>query len=82
MLGRVRAAMCFTPSPEAAGAWWSEALGAELHREVEGDSVYTWVDVDGMEFGFHMLDEQRNPQDGSPCQVMDLFGVVIGLDGP
>ncbi|MCX4637146.1 VOC family protein [Streptomyces sp. RPA4-5] len=110
--------MYFTPSPDEVGRWWSDALGAELHREEAGESVYTWLDVDGVEFGFHMADEKRNPHGGSTvtywsvddvdavrqrlldagcthhrgplqvvpgrkiCQVIDPFGIVIGLDGP
>ncbi|MFJ8676262.1 VOC family protein [Streptomyces sp. NPDC093589] len=111
--------MCFTPSPDASGRWWSEVLGVDLHREVEGDSVYTWLEHDGnMECGFHMADEKKNPPGGSPVpyfsvvdidavrqklldagcmhhrgplqvapgrkirQVVDPFGLVVGLDGP
>ena len=94
-------------------------LGVALHREVDGDSVYAWLELDGgVEFGFHMADEKKNPPGGSPvpywavedvdtvsqrlldagcthhrgplqvdpgrkiCQVVDPFGVVIGLEGP
>ncbi|MGW0731876.1 VOC family protein [Streptomyces sp. NPDC002851] len=93
-------------------------LSTELHIEQEGDSEYAWLDVAGVEFGFHMLDEKNTPRGGSPipywsvdnvdavrqrlldagcthhrgplqvepgrkiCQVVDPFGVVIGLDGP
>ncbi|MFF4082580.1 VOC family protein [Streptomyces sp. NPDC001777] len=111
--------MIFAESPTASGRWWAEVLGADLHLEVEGESEYAWIDLDGVEFGFHMADDNRNPRGGgSPvpywaiddvdavrqrlldagctrhrgplqvdpqkkiCQLVDPFGVVIGLDGP
>lgn len=76
MFQRVRTVMCFTPSPDTAGQWWSEVLGVELHREVEGESVYTWLDVDGVEFGFHMADEQRNPLGGSTVPYWSVADVA------
>ncbi|WP_260697009.1 VOC family protein [Streptomyces sp. 130] len=60
--------MVFTVDPDAAAGWWGSVLDAEVHRDVNeanGD-VYAWLDVAGVEFGFHPLDEERNRRGGSP----------------
>ncbi|MCX4637145.1 glyoxalase [Streptomyces platensis] len=52
--------------PEKSARWWSHVLDTPVHRDVAGTNVYTWLDVAGIELGFHMLDEQRNKRGGSP----------------
>ncbi|MGW2471665.1 VOC family protein [Streptomyces sp. NPDC001665] len=74
--------MIFTADPAAVASWWGGVLGADVHRnvnEVSGD-VFAWLDVGGVEFGFHPLDEGRNPRGGSPVPywAVDSVDVVRG----
>lgn len=46
--------------------WWADVLDRPVHVEVEGDSVYAWLDLDGVEYGFHHAEDERNPRGGSP----------------
>lgn len=62
LLGGVRAVMAFVDEPELAARWWSELLG--LEHEVEDG--FAWVDVEGVELGFHPADDERNPRGASP----------------
>jgi predicted enzyme related to lactoylglutathione lyase len=60
--------MIFAPSPEEAARWWGGVLGSEVHLDTDTTSgaVYAWLDVAGIEFGFHPLDEKRNKRGASP----------------
>ncbi|MFD0166327.1 VOC family protein [Streptomyces decoyicus] len=66
MFTGIRTVMIFSEDPEKSARWWSHVLDTPVHRDVAGTNVYTWLDVAGIELGFHMLDEQRNKRGGSP----------------
>ncbi|MFJ4503257.1 VOC family protein [Streptomyces sp. NPDC088864] len=68
MFNGIRAVMVFAEDPEASARWWAGVLEAEVHVDVDERSgaVYAWIDVAGVEFGFHPLDEERNKRGGSP----------------
>ncbi|MEO3972479.1 VOC family protein [Streptomyces sp. CAU 1734] len=71
----IRAVMVFAEDPETSARWWAEVLSAELHLDRDGTAVYAWLDAGGVEFGFHPVDETRNPRGGSPVpywSVADL----------
>ncbi|WP_235464258.1 VOC family protein [Streptomyces platensis] len=46
---------------------------------VAGTHVYAWLDVGGVEFGFHMLDEQRNHRGGSPVPYWSVDDIESAL---
>ena len=68
--------MVFADSPEESARWYGALLGLPVHLDVSATgAVYAWVDVAGVELGFHPADEQRNPRGGSPVvywHVMDV----------
>ncbi|MEU1628731.1 VOC family protein [Streptomyces sp. NPDC020096] len=66
MFTAVRTVMVFADDPEKSARWWASVLDAEVHLEVDGGRVYAWLDVGGIELGFHPADETRNPHGGSP----------------
>ncbi|WP_217621369.1 VOC family protein [Streptomyces lunaelactis] len=57
--------MVFVDNPEAAARWWGEVLDAGIQRDVNGTSVYAWIELDGIEFGFHPASPKNNPHGGS-----------------
>ncbi|MET8624616.1 VOC family protein [Kitasatospora sp. NPDC004669] len=65
MFDAVRAVMIFCPSPERAARWWGDLLGLDVHLDVDGESVFAWLNVGAVEFGFHQADESRNPHGAS-----------------
>lgn len=66
MLRGVRTVMTFAVDPERSARWWATNFdNAHVQLDVDGDSVYAWFDVDGIEYGFHPADD-RNPRGGSP----------------
>ena len=64
MFKAVRAVMMFSPDPEQACRWWSKVLDVPVNLDVVGDSVFAWLELDGVEFGFHQADDERNPRGG------------------
>lgn len=80
MFNGIRAVMVFAEDPEASARWWAGVLEAEVHVDVDerGGAVYAWIDVAGVEFGFHPLDEERNKRGGSPVPywAVDEFDTV------
>ncbi|MCQ4045783.1 VOC family protein [Streptantibioticus rubrisoli] len=67
MFQGIRTVMVFADDPEKSARWWADVLEAEeIHLEVENGRVYAWLDVDGVELGFHPADDARNPRGGSP----------------
>ena len=59
--------MVFADDPEASARWWGKTLGAEVHVDRDGTSVFAWIDTSGgVELGFHPADDERNPRGGSP----------------
>jgi predicted enzyme related to lactoylglutathione lyase len=65
VFGAVRAVMIFSPSPAEAARWWGEVLELEVHLDVDGESVFAWLDVGAVELGFHQADESLNPRGAS-----------------
>ncbi|MFE5592925.1 VOC family protein [Streptomyces sp. NPDC056549] len=68
MFNSIRTIMVFAADPDASANFWGEVLNTKVHRDVNetnGD-VYAWLDIGGVEFGFHPLDEKRNQRGGSP----------------
>lgn len=58
--------MIFALDPEKSARWWAGVLDTEVQLDVGGDSVYAWFDLDGVEYGFHPAEDDRNPRGGSP----------------
>ncbi len=58
--------MTFTIDPEKSARWWADILDTPVHLDVDGDSVYAWLTIDGVEYGFHHAEDDRNPRGGSP----------------
>ena len=65
MKGSIRAVMVFAEEPRVAAAWWAQLLGVPVEGVHEKDFFF-WFDADGIEFGFHPADPERNPVGGSP----------------
>jgi len=57
--------MFFAEEPRAVALWWAELLDCPVER-VHIESEFVWFDVGEIEFGFHPLDEAKNPVGGSP----------------
>ncbi|HMH91572.1 MAG TPA: VOC family protein, partial [Streptosporangiaceae bacterium] len=68
--------MTFAQDPEASARWWAQALDARVHLDVNRDSVYAWIEIAGIEYGFHQADDTRNPRGGSPV----VYWTVDDLD--
>ena len=64
--------MVFTPDPVASARWW----GHQLHIQVHLDTLFAWVEVAGVEYGFHPVDDERNPRGGSPVVYWSVHDVV------
>lgn len=56
--------MVFVGDPEATARWWAAVFDAEVQRDIDGQNVYAWLDLDGIELGFHPA-SSRNPVGGS-----------------
>ncbi|MER0476987.1 VOC family protein [Streptomyces sp. Edi2] len=66
MFNGIRSIMIFAEDPEKSARWWAGVLETDVHLDINGNAVYAWLEVAGVEFGFHMLDEKNNPRGGSP----------------
>ena len=59
---RVASVMYFVDEPPTAGAWYAKHLfGGISLRE---DAGFVWLEVGGVEVGFHPKDEAKNPPGG------------------
>ncbi|MFD4760510.1 VOC family protein [Streptomyces sp. NPDC058439] len=56
----IRTVMVFVDDPETAARWWGEIFEAEVKLDINGTSVYAWLDLDGLEFGFHPASPKAN----------------------
>ncbi|MGA5134551.1 VOC family protein [Streptomyces olivoreticuli] len=65
MLRGIRTVMVFVDDPEAAARWWGDIFGSEVKLDINGTAVYAWLDLDGLEFGFHQASPKANPHGGS-----------------
>jgi predicted enzyme related to lactoylglutathione lyase len=65
--------MIFSEDPEKSARWWGQVLNVPVHLDIKGASVFAWLDVAGLELGFHMLDQTNNPRGGS---VVPYFAVA------
>lgn len=77
MFKGIRTIMFFAEDPEKSARWWAGVLETEPKTDVNetnGD-VYAWVDIAGIEFGFHPLDEKRNRRGGSPVPYWSVDDV-------
>lgn len=77
-LGRVSALMVFATDPAQSSQWWSEVTGAPL-REEDG---FHWLDINGIEFGFHPADPAKNPLGASTVAYWttpDLGAAIAGI---
>ncbi|MFG2483353.1 VOC family protein [Streptomyces virginiae] len=77
MFNGVRTIMFFASDPEESAGWWGNVLDAEVKLDINGTSVYAWLDISGVEFGFHPLDEKNNPRGGSPVPYWSVDDVDI-----
>ncbi|GGY69906.1 hypothetical protein GCM10010326_75250 [Streptomyces xanthochromogenes] len=67
MFNAVRTVMTFAEAPEASARWWGELLDTPVKVDVsDNGAVYAWVEIGGVEVGFHPADDERNPRGGSP----------------
>ena len=57
--------MFFAADPGAAATWWARALDLGSD-DIHSNEAFTWLEVDGVEIGFHPADPERNPVGGSP----------------
>ncbi|WP_322769608.1 VOC family protein [Frankia sp. Cr1] len=80
MFGPVTTVMVFADDPEASARWWARVLGREIHLDIDGDSVYAWLTVAGIEFGFHQADDERNPRGGSPVAYWAVDDLDVARD--
>ncbi|HEY9417374.1 MAG TPA: VOC family protein [Pseudonocardia sp.] len=71
MFNGVRSVMVFAADPVASARWWAGQLDVEVHV----DSLFAWIEVCGVELGFHPADDQRNPRGGSPVVYWSVDGV-------
>lgn len=76
MFRGVRCVMVFALDPEKSARWWADVLNTQVQLNVDGDSVYAWFDLDGVEYGFHPAEDDRNPRGGSPV----VYWAVDNLD--
>ena len=65
MMRGIRTVMVFVDDPEAAARWWSAVFETEVKLDIDGPNVYAWLDIDGLEFGFHQASPKNNPHGGS-----------------
>lgn len=79
MFNGIRAIMIFAEDPEKSARWWAGALDTDVHLDVDEKSgaVYAWLDIAGVEFGFHPLDERRNKRGGSPVPYWAVDDVDV-----
>jgi predicted enzyme related to lactoylglutathione lyase len=56
-VGPIGAVMIFSCDPARSANWWSGLIGAPVHA----DGGFHWLDVNGVEFGFHPADPVKNP---------------------
>lgn len=76
MFKAVSTVMIFADDPELSARWWGELLGAPVKLDVSGTgAVYAWVEVSGVELGFHPADDERNPRGGSPVVYWQVDNV-------
>ncbi|SEF54986.1 VOC family protein [Bosea lathyri] len=61
MLRCVRIIMIFVDNPAHAANWWAGFFEAEVHLDVNGSNVYAWLEIDGVELGFHQASAEKNP---------------------
>jgi SAM-dependent methyltransferase len=59
----LRAVMVFVDHPAASAAWYAHYVGGEVRVE---NNDFAWIDVGGVEFGFHRSDGDKNANAGSP----------------
>ncbi|MFD0022239.1 VOC family protein [Streptomyces sp. NPDC058382] len=81
MFHGVRTVMVLAEGPERCARRRAGVLGTEARVDTDKtavQAVYAWLDVAGVEFGFHPLDEERNRRGGSPvpCWAVDDVGRV------
>lgn len=69
MFNGIRAIMIFAESPEKSARWWGGVLQAEVHLDIDGDAVYAWLNVAGVEFGFHPWTRIATGAAAAPCRT-------------
>ncbi|MGV9311112.1 VOC family protein [Streptomyces sp. NPDC003691] len=77
--------MVFVADPEAAARWWGEIFEAEVRLDINGTAVYAWLDLDGLEFGFHQASPKANAHGRSTVpywsvEDFDHFGREVGVE--
>lgn len=72
---RVATVMTFATDPAKSARWWADILDAQvhLHQDPRG-AVYAWIEIGGVEYGFHPADDERNPRGGSPVVYWQVDG--------
>lgn len=61
MFRGIRTVMVFVDDPKTAATWWADYFGRDVRLDVNGQAVYAWIDLDGLEFGFHQASPRNNP---------------------
>ena len=73
----VRAVMVFVTEPHEAAAWWSSVTGIPARQSGE----FAWLGLaDGLELGFHPVDDARNPRGGSPVVYWAVSDLLAARD--
>ncbi|MFE7563303.1 hypothetical protein [Kitasatospora sp. NPDC057500] len=61
MFTGVRTVMTFAVDPEVSARWWGEFLDVPVKTDVsDTGAIYAWVEIGGVELGFHPADDERN----------------------
>ncbi|GLU49183.1 VOC family protein [Nocardiopsis ansamitocini] len=72
---RVAAVMVVADDPDVSARWWADVLGVTVHRDVAPHgAVYAWIELGGVEYGFHPADDERNPRGASPVVYWAVEG--------
>jgi hypothetical protein len=75
MFNGVRSVMVFAADPVASARWWAGQLDVEVHV----DSLFAWIEVCGVELGFHPADDQRSAaRFGLGCDWLECCPVRAG----
>lgn len=72
----IRAVMFFAESPKTVAAWWAKVLDADLHV----DGTFAFFEADGVEWGFHPADPERNSIGGSPVVYLSTHSFDADLE--
>jgi len=71
--------MVFAEEPQVVVAWWARLLEVP-DKSVHEQDHFFWFDADGIEFGFHPADPERNPVGGSPVVYFTVTDIDVEVN--